>query len=363
MSRALFGCRPMIAGLLIATVPLMSGSAFAQNRAHEAQRRAASAPALPEGFVAKELKTSDGQVRRYALFLPRNYDAKKKWPVILFLHGSAESGTDGIRHTQVGLGPFLWRHRKTCPMIGIFPQGRTWFRGAEARAVFEILDATMQEYSADPDRVYLTGLSMGGFGTWELAMIRPDLFAAIVPICGGAQLDALHNLVKMPIWCFHGALDDRVPVQLSGDLIAKLKKLGAKPKFTVFPKTGHVCWDEAYETKDLFRWLLKQRRPRPPSRLVISMDLEWCPVPTTLWWVRVEQAEPGAKSIRVSAEVQPQGTVELNTEGVQACSLVFDESVERTETPARVVWNGRPAYEGPWKARIPLTRADSDAPR
>src|SRR5262249_32897835 len=163
-----------------------------------------------------------------------------------------------------------------------------WFRGAEAQVVFAIIEQVQKDYHIDPDRIYLTGISMGGFGTWEMAMMRPDLFAAIVPVCGGGPVEAIGNVKDPPNWAFHGARDDRVPVENARRLIERLKQLGAEPKYTEFPMVGHMCWDDAYATKGLFPWLLKQKRPPAPPAMRLELDLSWSSIPTTVRWLRID---------------------------------------------------------------------------
>lgn len=307
---------------------------------------AGSQPALAPAFTPKVLKTSDGQERRYAVFVPASYAPTKDWPVVVFLNGSGENGTDGVSQTHVGLGPFLVKHRDKVPFIAVFPQGRTWVRGGEAKAVFEILAAVQRDYRTDVNRVYLTGLSMGGFGTWELAMMRPDLFAAIVPICGGGPVEYVANLRAMPIWAFHGAKDDRVPVELTRKLIRGLEKLGAKPKYTEFPTLGHFCWDQAYETKGLFGWLLAQRRPNPPQAIAFSFEVASTPIPTQIWWLRIDGVEPVVPAPQLQAAIASPSEVRVATRGITAFSLVLGSLVDDENAVVRVVWQGREAYRG-----------------
>jgi len=319
---------------------------------------------LAEGFVAREITTSAGETRRYAVFLPPKYDPQKPWPLVVFLNGSGESGTDGVAQTRVGLGPFLVRHRATVPFVALFPQARTWVRGLEARATLEILDATMLEFTLDADRVYLTGLSLGGFGAWELAMQRPDLFAAIVPICGGGPPEAARNLVHLPVWAFHGARDDRVPVALSRKVIDELKRLGAKPKYTEFPTLGHECWDAAYATRGLFPWLLKQRRPPPPAAIAILLDPAANPVPTRVHWLRLDAVRPGAKRVIIRAAFTGPQEIRLVTRGVAGCTLLFDAPTYQplTGPDVRVIWNDRVAFDGPRQSEIPLAAPRGRSP-
>lgn len=332
--------------------------AFAQARS-TATRPTSRSNGLPADFVAATITSSDGYTQPYAVFVPENYDRAKKWPLVMFLHGSGEGGADGVRQTRVGLGPFVAMYRKKCPFIAVFPQSpnaKTWFRGPQAKIMFEILDKVQRDYSVDPDRIYLTGISMGGFGTWEMGMMRPDLFAALIPICGGGPVEFVDPLKRMPIWCFHGARDDRVPVKSSRVLIDRLKKIGGEPKYTEFPDEGHLCWDTAYATQGLFPWMLKQRRGQPPTAMALNLDTTWCPVPTRIWWLRVDKAEKGSKQLRIEAVIASATEVRLATQGIAACSILLDKPIaKQADAPLKIIWNGRVVYEGKWKPEVMLT--------
>ena len=175
--------------------------------------------------------------------MPEKYDAAQKWPLVLFLHGSGESGADGVSQTRVGLGPFIATYRHKCPFIAVFPQSpnaKTWFLGPEAKVVFEILDKVQREYNVDPDRIYLTGHSMGGYGTWSVAMSHPDVFAALAPISGGSNTPAgMSKIAHIPQLVVHGDTDPTVPVERSRVMVAEGKKLGAEIKYIEVPGGDH----------------------------------------------------------------------------------------------------------------------------
>jgi predicted peptidase len=142
------------------------------------------------------------------------------------------------------------------------PKGKWW----EPLELTALLDELVQKYKVDQDRIYLTGLSMGGFATWSLAAYTPDRFAALVPICGGGEPIRAKQIAHIPAWVFHGAKDPVVPLQRSEQMVEALKKKGADVKFTVFPEALHDSWTEAYNTPDLFEWLLRQKRvPKKPD--------------------------------------------------------------------------------------------------
>jgi predicted peptidase len=206
---------------------------------------------------------------KYLLYLPPGYQpaGKERWPLMLFLHGAGERGTD-VQRVAIH-GPLsLVKQGTNFPFIIVAPQcptGQLW----ENDPLLQLLDDLEKKYAVDPKRVYLTGLSMGGYGTWKLGLADPERFAALVPICGGANMiDALLGpgdkgaaLKSLPIWAFHGAKDDVVPVSESERIVAQLKNFGLKElKLTVYPEARHDSWKQAYQTPELYEWLLKQSR-------------------------------------------------------------------------------------------------------
>lgn len=207
-------------------------------------------------------RTFAGDGARYVLYVPSSYDGSKAYPLILFLHGSGETGTDGLKQAKVGLAPAI-RKMKDFPFLALFPQSqkRTWRAGSDdAVRALKILDEVRKGFKVDDTRLYLTGLSMGGFGTWSLAAAHPDKWAAIVPICGGGDPRAAEKIKDLPCWCFHGDADKAVDVKLSRDMIDALKKAGGNPRYTEYPGVAHNSWDRAYGTAELYDWLLKHRR-------------------------------------------------------------------------------------------------------
>lgn len=230
------------------------------------------------GFLDAAVEV-DGRVYPYQVYVPRDYDPGSRWPVVLFLHGAGERGDDGLRQTQVGLGGALRWNPDRYPALVVMPQSpadSSW-QGAPARAALAALDATLEAYSTDPDRVYLTGMSMGGNGTWYLAYHHPDRFAAIAPVCGwvgprgrlpavpapgpGPAADrAAEKMAHIPIWIWHGEADPVVPVEESRAMAAALEAAGADVRYTELEGVGHNAWDPAYGSEELPRWLFAQRR-------------------------------------------------------------------------------------------------------
>ena len=234
-------------------------------------------------FVERSIDVA-GTSHRYQVFVPASAAGGRTPPVIVFLHGSGERGNDGARQTQVGIGPYIRAHQSDFPAIVVFPQApddTEWAGNADL--VFASLDAATREFHGDPDRTYLTGLSMGGYGTWEMAMRAPGRFAALVPVCGGlvhprrpsmgvSGIDGAADpyatvaarLKGTPIWQFHGAMDDVVSPDYSRQMDAALKAVGADDaRLTIFPDANHNSWDPAYsQTPELWTWLFAQKRIR-----------------------------------------------------------------------------------------------------
>ena len=230
----------------------------------------AARAAEPErGFLQRVYKEADGHEAKYALFVPHSYTPDQPVPVILFLHGAGQAGTDGVRPTRMGLGNAVRQREMSFPFLAVFPQAQrrdrnlfqTWFPGhAEGDRALAILDEVQKQFSTDPKRHYLTGLSMGGFGTWHLAAKYPDWWAAIVPVCGGGDPAAAEVVKDIPCWCFHGDADEVISVEESRTMIRALKRAGGQPLYHEYPGVGHNCWDLTYAMPDLYEWLLLQKR-------------------------------------------------------------------------------------------------------
>lgn len=219
------------------------------------------------GFVDKVYKNADGTESPYVVFVPKSYDGTKEVPIILFLHGAGETKNpgkkDGKKPVEVGIGPAIKKREKDFPFIVVIPraEGFGWQAGgANAKRALAMFDATAKEYKTDAKRQYLTGLSMGGMGTWSIATAEPTRFAAIVPICGRGDPKQAEKLKDLPCWCFHGDADTAVKVEGSREMIDAIKKAGGNPKYTEYPKVGHNSWDAAYATEEMYKWLLEQKK-------------------------------------------------------------------------------------------------------
>ncbi|MDP7268126.1 MAG: prolyl oligopeptidase family serine peptidase [Pirellulales bacterium] len=201
----------------------------------------------------------------YLLYLPQQYDKNQQpWPLMLFLHGSGERGDDATRVDRNGPPRIVGREKGELPFVIVSPQcpkDAWWTDPQQLKNLNALLDRILADYRIDARRIYLTGLSMGGFGTWHLAAAYPDRFAAIVPICGGGKPADANRLRKLPIWVFHGADDQIVPVARSEEMVEAIEQLGADVRLTVYPKTGHDSYTESYKNPKLYSWLLKHKRP------------------------------------------------------------------------------------------------------
>ncbi|MGE0760908.1 MAG: prolyl oligopeptidase family serine peptidase [Pirellulaceae bacterium] len=219
--------------------------------------------------------TSDGQVKSelnaqvpvrmgYLLSLPKGYEQQPTpWPLLLFLHGAGERGDD-LELVKKHGPPKLIAAGKEFPFVVVSPQCPTgkWWEPIELVA---LIDDICAKYRIDPDRIYVTGLSMGGFGSWRLAAYAPDRLAAIAPICGGGEAYWARQFAHLPVWAFHGAKDPGVPLERSQAMIDALKKAGAEPKFTIYPDAAHDCWTVTYDDPALYEWLLAQKRTKPAN--------------------------------------------------------------------------------------------------
>jgi len=206
--------------------------------------------------------------QNFLLYLPKDYATKdESFPLMLFLHGAGERGANEMEKVKVHGPPKLIAAGKSFPFIVVSPQCKAngWWEAAE---LSDLLDHIEANYRVDKDRIYVTGLSMGGFGTWALAMHDPDRFAAIAPVCGGGNSIAARysKPILAPAWVFHGAKDTVVPLNESEEMVDVLKQQNASVKLTVYPEAGHDSWTETYNNNELYDWLLKHRKSTRPPR-------------------------------------------------------------------------------------------------
>jgi predicted peptidase len=223
-------------------------------------------------------QSKDGHTLPYRIMKPIGYDSAIRYPLVVFLHGSGERGADNEKQMSDCIPQFASKeNRENYPCFLIAPQcpenskwaDVDWDADAHTlpeamsepgRLTIELIETITNEFSVDKKRIYITGLSMGGFGTWDLIARFPDLFAAAVPICGGADETTAEKIKHMPIWVFHGTRDIIVRSFRSRHMVAALEKAGGKPKYTEFPDVGHNSWDPAYRDPELLKWLFAQTR-------------------------------------------------------------------------------------------------------
>jgi predicted peptidase len=212
-------------------------------------------------FVHKVYKGPEGE-GKYVIYVPKTYKGDQAFPLILFLHGSGSTGNDGQKQIMSGLAPAI-KKQDNFPFIAVFPQSqeKTWkAESTDGKRALAILAEVQKAYNVDAQRIYLTGLSMGGSGTWSFAAAHPEKWAAIVPLCGRADLTQTSKIKDLPTWVFIGDKDKQELVENNRDVVKTLKSTGANLHYTEYADVGHNCWDQAYATKELYDWLLKHKR-------------------------------------------------------------------------------------------------------
>jgi predicted peptidase len=238
-------------------------------------------PAIQPGLAFRRVE-GGGRGLDYAVYVPRDADVSKPMPLVVFLHGRMESGTDGVKQTSVGLLPAMLNKPEEWPFVVLMPQkpeqAMTW--ESQKDLVLAMIDRECAERKIDLDRIYLTGLSQGGAGTWAIAAAFPERFAAIAPVCGfGETAGVGEKLANMPIWAFHGEKDDVIPFAQSVALVDTVKAARGKlpadgkaaatvvpePKLTLYPDAKHNSWDNAYRSEKLGAWLLSWTRGGKPA--------------------------------------------------------------------------------------------------
>ena len=214
-----------------------------------------------EGVVSKKV------AYKYLQFLPASYDhdSSKEWPLILFLHGAGERGDD-LQKVKVHGPPKMVKSRPDFPFVVVSPQcpkDTVW----DSEGLLAMLDEVTHRLRIDEKRVYLTGLSMGGFGTWDIVQRMPNIFAAAMPVCGGGDAELASVIKTVPIWVFHGGSDNVVKTKRSQDMVTALKKVGSKVKYTEYEGLGHNSWDRTYRDENALRWLFHQKKSKKTDEL------------------------------------------------------------------------------------------------
>lgn len=253
--------RMLVAGLAVIVI---AGVTFAQE----------------EESVLKALvyTNSAGESLKYRIYVPDNIEKLKKCPMLLFLHGAGERGNDNkaqLKHSVKDIVSYSQTNK--APIIVIAPQCPQNMKWVEVdwsapthsmpkspalslKLAFELLEQTARNYPVDQKRIYVTGLSMGGYGTWDAIQRKPDYFAAAIPICGGGDTNMAAKLVSIPIWVFHGDKDTAVNPERSRSMVEAIKKSGGNPKYTEYPGVGHDAWTRTFRNPEVLCWLFDQKR-------------------------------------------------------------------------------------------------------
>ena len=238
--------------------------------------------AVAEAFEPLLYQSDSGGTLPYRLLKPQSLDSGRKYPLVLFLHGAGERGSDNKKQLVHGASDFLRQDRRAkYPAFVVAPQcpeGNRWVesdwglktgRGEfddvasdPMRMVLELVDSLAESQPIDKTRIYVTGLSMGGMGTWYAAQAKPKRFAAMLEICGGGDPEWADRYTGVPIWIFHGQSDGAVPIQRNREMIAALAEAGHHPelRYTEYPKVGHNSWTQTFRRDDVFEWLFSQQR-------------------------------------------------------------------------------------------------------
>lgn len=231
-----------------------------------------------EVFESRSYISPDGESLKYRIHLPAPMEEGQRYPLILFLHGAGERGDDNSKQLKYG-PPALLQHALESgdPAIIVAPQcpkekkwvDTPWDGAAHSmpvkpslpmRLTIGLLEKLISDLPVDRDRVYVTGLSMGGFGTWDIIQRRPELFAAAIPICGGGDVDRADIIKDIPVWVFHGGADTVVMPKRSRDMVAALENLEGNVKYTEYEAVGHHSWNPTYANEEVLRWLFEQRK-------------------------------------------------------------------------------------------------------
>ena len=299
-----------------------------------------------DSFQARVFKDSQGSSLPYRLYMPKAYDAAKKIPLLLFLHDADQRGVENAKQATGALRWAAGEGQAKEPYIIVAPQCPPDHQWSQAvlgsrsptltpepsqpmRQLMELLPALEKEFNVDTDRLYVTGASMGGYGTWDIMARRPDWFAAAVVCCGGADTATAPVLAPVPTWVFHGSDDHIVPVSCSRDMLCALWDAGGEALYTEYPGLGHTCWDKAYSDPALRDWMFSQKRDRTPP-----------PAPTGFWatgvsfnrvdltWARTPNSGSAIKEYRIYRD----GALIGRTRGFRFTDTGVGEAADYTYT-------------------------------
>jgi len=240
-------------------VLIVSGTCFGQER--------------EKTLTAKVFKNAQGETLLYRLFVPNNYDGKKKYPLVVYLHGGGGRGTDNLKQIQGGNGYLIdfftqAETQSRYPSLLVAPQSpmqEGWIEydsitpTRQLRLVFELIRDLQRSYSIDSSRLYVSGQSMGGFGTFAIISEHPNMFAAGVALCGGGDESKVARLAGTPMWAFHGEKDEAVSVERSRTIVAAIRKAGGQARYTEYAEADHLIWSKVVKEPHLLSWLFAQR--------------------------------------------------------------------------------------------------------
>ena len=222
----------------------------------------------------------NGHVLPYRFYVPENMEKGKNYPLVIFLHGAGEKGFDNRSQFQRFNPVEFWKKYPCYVLAPECPQKTPQITNAESvwvdtpygaeshhmkpeatwpmQLAISLIGQIIKDNQVDTKRVYVTGLSMGGFATWEILQRKGELFAAAMPVCGGGDVDYAKQLTNIPLWVFHGAIDNTVPVCRSRDMVAAIKEAGGNPKYTEYPGVDHGAWTPTYSNPEVWDWLFQQ---------------------------------------------------------------------------------------------------------
>jgi predicted peptidase len=232
----------------------------------------------------------------YRLFIPENYTERKRYPLVLFLHGGGGRGDDNLKQIQGGNGFIIdlltkpeSQAKYPCFVVAPqSPQQEGWIEydsitpTSQLQLVLELIGHLERSFSIDSNRLYVLGQSMGGFGTFAIITMQPKLFAAAVSICGGGDESKAGKIAHVPVWAFHGEQDEAVRVERSRDMIAAIARAGGKPKYTEYKDEGHLIWSKVVKEPELLLWMFTQKRSSPSSKLQATVHRRRQP---GAWWL------------------------------------------------------------------------------
>jgi predicted peptidase len=262
--------KPMLIPWIAAAALIVFGSGLDSASADDGSVApdAVHSTAVATGFISFTT-TTDGETRKSVVFVPDDYSPGREWPLIVFLHGMGERGNDGWKQTEVGIGRAIRLNPDRFPALVLMPQcspSTVWSsmenqNGAPSwKCIDAAIDVVRDRYNVDAKRMTLTGLSMGGYGTFRYGAMRADRFAAFMPVCGGGNPDDAAQLARRPLWAFHGLADTVVKPDKSREMVEAVRAAGGDAELTEYEGVGHNSWDKAYGDPAAIEWLLSQSR-------------------------------------------------------------------------------------------------------